>query len=581
MFNVSHARSLMFALGVTLLAAAGLQGAQPLGFWRVETAPDGFCSAVSPAGERQFMRGVDHVSLYGSVGKKRGRRFHDMYIGKYGNRENWAAAQVARVREAGFNLISIGSPRHLGMPHAILLQMTEYMARSGRKDLYLSEFRGGPGQAFPNVFSPEFEGWCDRAAARSCAPHREDRDLFGYFIDNELAWKCLGTNDMAYVRKVAERYFSVTTAAIRRHDPNHLILGCRFAGVTGAPDVVWEVCGKYCDVVSFNCYPKVNLDCACVTVGRLPAQEAFADRYRLCGKPMMVTEWSFPSFDTGLPCLHGAGQRYFCQSARVAASEIYATAMMRMPFLVGYSYFKWIDDPAEGYGPDFKEDCNYGLFNINDEPYQGLISMFARIHGNVDKIRRSPATPSGDISLRFAYCAEKFMAALERLPASGGFDLSEYADFMPTAEFFKNGRRIWVRDGKGFRLEFKFSLVKDRPAILVEFVRIVNTGGSTLDFRAVVFNLSPLFKTDKRAKRYPHTAYTPMAEAYFETGGSRYVGLVSRAPNLTEYAMSRMKEPVLLSPGESYEPALPVYYAIVAGKDGRIGFERIAKELLK
>ena len=393
MSNVPYVRSLMFALGVTLLAAAGLQGAQPLGFWRVETAPDGFCSAVSPAGERKFMRGVDHVSLYGSVGKKRGRRFHDMYIGKYGNRENWAAAQVARVREAGFNLISIGSPRHLGVPHAILLQMTEYMARSGRKDLYLSEFKGGPGQAFPNVFSPEFEGWCDRAAARSCAPHREDRDLFGYFIDNELAWKCLGTNDMAYIRKVAERYFSVTTAAIRRHDPNHLILGCRFAGLDGAPLAVWKAAGQFCDVITFNCYPWADIDRNVVldAKGGVPLVSRLAKLYELTGKPLLITEWSFPALDTGRPCLNGAGQRFRTQTERVQASELFARTLLSQPYVLGYSYFMWIDQPALGTNGDNPEDSNYGLVSESGVPYAGLTDMFTRLHRKVsDGVRRPP-----------------------------------------------------------------------------------------------------------------------------------------------------------------------------------------------
>lgn len=562
-------------------ATAPASGAAHTGFWRVEKGTDGFYAAVSPTGERQFMRGVDHVSLYSSVGMKRGRRFYDLYLGKYGTRENWEKAQTARLREGGFNLVSIGTVRRPGLPYAVLLQMTEHMARSGRKELYLSAFKGGPGQAFPNVFSPAFEGWCDRAAARACAPNRNDPDLFGYFIDNELAWKCLGTNDMAYVREAAERYFSVTTAAIRRHDPNHLILGCRFAGVTGAPDAVWEVCGKYCDVVSFNCYPVVNLDRGTVRVGRVSAEEAFAARYAVCRKPMMVTEWSFPSTDTGLPCLHGAGQRYFCQSARVAASEVFATMMMRVPFLVGYDYFKWLDDPAEGYGPTFREDCNYGLFNLRDEPYESLLAMFGRIHASVNEIRRSPPPVADQTSLRFADGVEKFKARLDALPATGGFELDEFAAFAPTAEFFKDGRRVWNRNGQGFTLEFETTPIPDRPALLIEFRRMVNTGPRPLDFRAVVFNLKPRFKADKRAARYPHTAYTPMAEAFFETDGTRYVGLVSRAPNLTEYAMARMKEPVVLRPGESYTPPWPVYYAVVAGRDGRAGFNRIAKELLK
>ncbi len=59
----------------------------------------------------------------------------------------------------------------------------------------------------------------------------------------------------AFLRFTAERYFAVTSRAIREADPNHLVLGARFAGTGGADPAVWQVSGKYCDVVTFNCYP--------------------------------------------------------------------------------------------------------------------------------------------------------------------------------------------------------------------------------------------------------------------------------------------------------------------------------------
>ena len=101
--------------------------------------------------------------------------------------------------------------------------------------------------------------------------------------------------------------------------------------------------------------------------------------------------------------------------------------------------------------------------------------MFRRIHAKAGEIRRSPAPESGEIRLRFAHDAAKFRKALELIPATGSLELSKYADFVPTAEFFKNGRRIWERNGKGFSLEFEFVPVEGRPAVLVEFKRIVNT----------------------------------------------------------------------------------------------------------
>ena len=59
-----------------------------------------------------------------------------------------------------------------------------------------------------------------------------------------------------YLRLCAEKYFAITSAAVREHDPNHMVLGCRFAGsARGFMDIV----GKHCDIVSINCYRYLDL----------------------------------------------------------------------------------------------------------------------------------------------------------------------------------------------------------------------------------------------------------------------------------------------------------------------------------
>jgi agarase len=147
---------------------------------------------------------------------------------------------------------------------------------------------------FPNVFSPDFKRYCEKECERVCVPLRDDPWFVGYFIDNELEWhpwtgkgpfgdafaKAEGhsaktalveflagkhsspasfnaawgmaisdfkelarmtelpsaSTDAAkddvreFVRLAAEKYFSIAVAAIRKHDPNHMIMGCRFAG---------------------------------------------------------------------------------------------------------------------------------------------------------------------------------------------------------------------------------------------------------------------------------------------------------------------------------------------------------------
>ena len=71
--------------------------------------------------------------------------------------------------------------------------------------------------------------------------------------------------------------------------------------------------------------------------------------------------------DSGLPCTCGAGQRFLTQRERTAATELCAKTFLSLPFLIGYDYFMWRDEPPEGLSDNFPEDTNYGLVDVNDE----------------------------------------------------------------------------------------------------------------------------------------------------------------------------------------------------------------------
>lgn len=198
-----------------------------------------------------------------------------------------------------------------------------------------------------------------------------------------------------FLRFVAERYFSITTRAIREADPNHLVLGARFAGTGGADPVVWEVAGKYCDVVTFNCYPMVDMNEGHVytqldKTGEL-VTDHFAKFYNTVKRPMIITEWSFPALDAGLPSMNGAGQRFRTQTERTAATSLFARTMLSLPFLIGYDYFMWVDEPALGISTPFPEDSNYGLVNEEGVPYVLLTDMFTALHREAGAWRFKPA----------------------------------------------------------------------------------------------------------------------------------------------------------------------------------------------
>ena len=103
----------------------------------------------------------------------------------------------------------------------------------------------------------------------------------------------------AFVALIADRYFGAIARAIRAADPNHMILGCRFASGY-ASDGAWQAAGRHCDIVTFNYYGNVDLDKGIArddTHARRgkPLVTIFEKYYDAGRRPMMVTEWSSSS----------------------------------------------------------------------------------------------------------------------------------------------------------------------------------------------------------------------------------------------------------------------------------------------
>ncbi len=192
----------------------------------------------------------------------------------------------------------------------------------------------------------------------------------------------LTADKVTFVRLIAERYFNSITAAVRKVDPNHMILGCRFAGPSNpAYSHAYEACGTHSDIVTLNVYGTVNFDTLETADETMPLPKRFSLISEAAGgKPLMVTEWSFPAYDSGLPCKNGAGQRVDTQTERALAFSVYQKMLFAHPDMVGSDYFMWVDEPALGISKAFPEDSNYGLINEKDEPYELLTTAAATLN---------------------------------------------------------------------------------------------------------------------------------------------------------------------------------------------------------
>ena len=160
-------------------------------------------------------------------------------------------------------------------------------------------------------------------------------------LPNKEALRQLTLNDVALVsagygrdqerfsREFARRYFAVTAAAIRRHDPHHLILGCRFSANPGAA-VLAECVAPQVDVVSLSCRDE-----------KVWSRIEVANRAQ--GMPILLGEFSWtgetfkrstaPGETPGLSPIERMLSRGRATLERACAH----------PALVGYAWARWAD----------------------------------------------------------------------------------------------------------------------------------------------------------------------------------------------------------------------------------------------
>lgn len=173
------------------------------------------------------------------------------------------------------------------------------------------------------------------------------------------------------LKSYAEAYFRIVQEAIRKADPNHLYLGCRFAGYS--PEVL-EAAAKYSDVLSFNIY-RLKID---------PKEWSVLDPY---DKPVVIGEFHFGAVDRGVFDVGLIGVAD--QAGRARAYQQYVRSVLEHPKFVGAHWFQYADQPTTGRPMD-GENGNVGFVSITDTPYPELIESAREIHARMYSTRFAP-----------------------------------------------------------------------------------------------------------------------------------------------------------------------------------------------
>jgi hypothetical protein len=254
----------------------------------------------------------------------------------------------------------------------------------------------------PDVYSDEFARQADERARRQCAPRRDDPWLLGYFPANEppfpqkelqtveliLAgpktatraalekWLAAGDTEerrKEFVGDAFDRYVQVTSAAVKRHDPNHLNLGMRSGGRPTAAEIR---AARAFDVYSVNIYDY-----------EVPAARV-KEISELTGKPILIGEFHFGTPGRGLAA---SLVQVRDQAERGKAYRYYVENALAMPELVGTHYFQWADQPSTGRSDG--ENYNIGLVDVTDRPYPDLVAALEETHARVLRLHQGELEP--------------------------------------------------------------------------------------------------------------------------------------------------------------------------------------------
>lgn len=360
------------------------------GFFRLEQSDDRWW-LVDPEGNEFVTMGVNHAD----ESNLKYPHNADIWRKRYGSREKWIQGVVSDLKSWGFNTIGwtqdyisgdwgvaldwFGAPIDLGhsttpwsaadlqsagMPYVVQMRVEE-----------IEDWNGYP--SFRDVYSHDFDVYCEYLARSSCFDHADSKNLLGYFLVDIPAWLphasgsdfpgLKGLDSAAREEKlfdVATKYYQTITKHIRAYDPNHLILGDRYNGNKGIPDPVLEAMTPFVDVLSVQYFT------APTDESRQQMRDDFARWHEKTGKPVLnadIGNWAptklNPHRISGIPDQVGRADDY------VASLD----AIVHEPWFLGWHWCSYLENTGRGWGIKDPWDEPYTEFVTRVEQYNKAV----------------------------------------------------------------------------------------------------------------------------------------------------------------------------------------------------------------
>ncbi len=362
---------------------------------------------VTPDGGLFLSRGMNAVNEIGTKGGK------DALKKKFGTSQSWAGQTLGLLRDNGFNTLGAWSDATALKSETLPMARTvlwSFMSSYGKK-------RGGTRQdaghtGYPNdcpfIFDPGFVTFCEEYAQRLDVS-KDDPWVIGNFSDNELPWSrkmlenylalpatdpghsaaaqwLLGrrpnaadkpaitdSDRAAFLAFAMDRYLTVTSAAIRKHAPHHLVLGPRLHETVFDLPEVFAALGRHADIVCMNYYRAWT-----------PDRKPMEMWHRESGKPLMMTEFYAKGEDSGLGNTGGAGWLVKSQKDRGAFYQNFTLGLIQSGFCVGWSWHRYADnDPDDKKVDPSNRDSNKGIVSNRYIPFTDLLESMKPLNQRV------------------------------------------------------------------------------------------------------------------------------------------------------------------------------------------------------
>ncbi len=388
--------------------AADRERHESTGFFRVEKI-DGRWWTIDPEGYPYIHMGLT------SVRPARHAESEPHFEKKFGSMETWARETAGLMRDLGFN--EIGRWSRLDelnevenrLPYTTSLM---FMGDFGRKLDAVSPSYGHlryPESAIP-VFHRDFEAFAMEYARENLEGLEEDPWLVGHFTDNELpvprnllertlgvdpedpvlgdnvseAWRWFRErrgeaatiadvseeDNLDWLGHVMDRYYEITTAAIRRFGPNHMNFGSRLHGAGPHIPQVIRAAGRHLDIVSINYYNIWQ-----------PAERHLQRWMDYSDAPVIITEFYVKGEDAaekfGLRNELGAGWIVPTQADRGRWYQGFTLRLLEAPHVAGWQYFKYSDEA---------DDSNKGILDPHYNRFEAFTERMVPVHRNAYRL---------------------------------------------------------------------------------------------------------------------------------------------------------------------------------------------------